>query len=661
MYSALGNQVINLTRFTFAFLILFVLWPRVLFRDGEGIGLDGFMSRYVKMVCVIIVVGYFLVFTKLYELISLIAALLILSVYNRYLSSGGLNSLRELEAKVNLWFYDFLEGKISLEQKLVALARQKILSLQRVLYSRFSSVASVGNTLLVAAVLIYAAYLRFYDSIVHAAPAMSDAYVTLAWMKYIEKRIIFHDGIYPQGFHIYLSALHKFAANDPLYVLKYTGPLNGFLTTLGMYFVVSRLTGRRVPGIISALIYGMFIDKLHMYWARQVAANSQEFALVFLLPGWYYAHMYLKSQQKNHFWAAAACFTVIGLVHAVVFVFLGIGLFCLLAAYLVFNFRESLKRAWKICLAGGAAGIVAGIPALLGLLLGRHFHGASVDFLTLAMKVSFPPIDFLDQAALASIVLFFLTCILIKKARKNLIVAVFILLLGLSSFAMYAALGPITGKAVLVSRMGLLWGLIVPIGIGVGWSALVQFIPDKESKKAVEMALAVAAVCFTVVYWRPVPAEPYKMQYDSMVEQYLRISDNFRPTEWMIVSAEEGYALALGRGYHLMLGDFLSWYDPTDQRLAREVNGWKDVLLTPDTFIFKEKNVFRVQEKSIETITEPIWQRRINEYRMLDEWLEKYKAAHNNLSIYYEDPDIQIIRIHEPKSREKVFREIWGN
>ncbi len=675
MYSAVDNQVVNLARYGFAFLLLFVLGPRVLFKERREDRLAGFLSGYVKMVCLIIAIGYILVFLKLYELLSLVTVLALVYIYNIYLRVGGIKSLKEAGSRIILSVYDFLDGRVQPGQRLTEWGRQKIQDLKGLIYTTFSSLGSAGSTFLLAAVMIYAAYLRFYDAVLHAAPAMSDAYVTLAWMKYIARRTLFHDGIYPQGFHIYLATLHKFAANDPLYVLKYTGPLNGVLTTLGLYFVISRFTGRATPGIISAFVYGVLVDPLHLEWARQVSTNSQEFALVFLLPAWYFAHRYLKSGEKADYWSAAACFLVIGWVHTIVFIFLGLGLVCLIFACLTINFRSSVRPAGHLCLAGGAAGVLAGLPAGLGLLIGRQFHGASVDFLTLRVKVPFPPVNYLDQVALGGIGLFFFSCLLSKKTRKDLVTAVFILLLGLSAFAIYAALGPITGNAILATRMSLLWGLVAPAGIGLGWSALTRFGPEQEGfkpgqaglepgqegKKTVETLLCLVVVAFTAVYFQPAPAKPYKMQYDSMVEQYLRISSDFLPTEWMIVSAEEGYALALGKGYHLMLGDFLSGYDPMSRRLARVVDGREEVLSTPDTFIFKEKRLFQVTEKSIEPIMKPILQRRAEEYRKLDQWVEKYRAGHDNLSIYYEDSNIQVIRIHQPRTREKIFRDIWGS
>lgn len=655
MYSTLGNQAINITRYGLSFLIVFVLWSQVLYggRPGGDI-LEGFMARYIRMVGLIIATGYLLVVFRLYELASLITVLILVAIYQKHVWSGKPHSPLETFAQGLLWLYNCLDGLINPVRLATGWLRRGRGSFGNFVSSGFSGITTAGNTLLFVSVLAYSAYLRVYDAVVHAAPPMSDSYVTLVWMKYIEKKFLFHDGIYPQGLHIYLSVLHKFAAIDPLYVLKYSGSLNSALTILGIYFVVSRLTGRQMAGIMSAFALGVLVNLIHLEWARQVAANSQEFALVFLFPAMYYADRYLRSGQRSDFWVAATAFTIIGWVHSMIFMFLGVGLFCLLAAHLLFNFREALRPVWHVCLAGAGAAVLSGLPAVLGLVMGKSFHGSSVGFLLAATEVPYPAITLMDKIALGGLLLFFVGCVCRDRSRKGLATAFFVLILGAASFGMYLILGPLTGKVVLVARLSLLWGMMTAVALGVGWSGLFKVLPGKKVTQLVELVLGVAIIAYALVYFKPVPAEPYKMEYDSAVQQYLRISNDFRPTEWTIVSNEEGYDLSLGRGFHIMLGDFLKQFNPADKRLTTE-----DGSILPDLFLFKEKRQFPM-DSSIQKDMEPILQRRATEYGMLDQWLDTYRATHDNLNVYYEDADIQVFHISQSRTREEVFREIWG-
>jgi len=655
LYYDFENQLINLSRYAFSFVIVFILWPAILFKGRGENGLDTFVSRYVLMVFLIIAIVYVLVLIRLYELISLTTILVILSV--RFISAGnGKGNVREITSRFSTMFYDWLDGRISLAGMIMTRWNTTLSAFRRAISSITSSFSSLGTALLLTSVFLYSGYLRFYDAVVHAAPGMSDSYVTLAWVKYIERKILFHDGIYPQGFHIYLSVIHKFAANDPLYALKYTGPLNSLFIVLGLYFVVSKMTGRAIPGIIAAFTYGALAAWLPTEWIRQSATNSQEFAMVFLLPALYYSLNYLRFSRKRDLWTAAAAFAVIGWVHTLIFVFLAVGVFFMSLAYLASPSRRNPRPLLHIVLAGVGAGLLSVAPAALGLIMGRSFFASAADFATAKTVVGFTAISLIDWVALGGIVLFFIVGVFLRAPGKDVMIPFFILSLGFSSFVMYMVLGPLTGSILFASRTGILWSLLVPMGIGFGWHALWRLAEGKNKRQVAELIVGTALIGCCLFYFRPEPAQPYKMQYDSMVDQYLRINREFRPTQWMIVSAEEGYALSLGRGWHLMLGDFLEWYNPENRVLSRVVDGKTDVLSITDTFIFREKNMFRVDFKEMESIMD----RRQREYAMLDVWLEKYKAAHSNASIYYEDDNIQVIRIHQPKPREEINKDIWG-
>lgn len=661
MYSDLDNQLFNIGRYVFAFSLVYVFWPLILFKGQRESGLEGYISRYAKMVCLTIALVYILVIIQLYEVLSLVAILLVLSVVGILMAGEEKKSPRELWDKMLIVIYDFFDGLVNPLKNVAEWLSGQISSLKAAFCYRFGSVEVLGNTILFAVVFSFAAYLRFYDAVMHAAPAMSDAYVTLAWMKYIEKKILFYDGVYPQGFHMYLSVLHKFATNDPLYILKYTGPLNGLLTALGIYFVVSRFTGRKVPGIIAAFVFGVLGSYLPLSWERQVSTNSQEFATVFLLPAWYFAHSYMKTFKRSYLWTAGACFAVIGWVHSLIFMLLGVGLCFLLISNLLLNFKVSLRATWHICLAGALAGVLAVLPMLFGLLMGKKFHASSSEYLSQKLQIGFPDINMIDQMALAGLLLFFIFSLITRKSRQDMIIPLFVILLGVSSFAMYMLLGPLTGIAIFAQdRIGILWSLLAPVGIGLFWSVVFYIFARSGWKQVAEAVICLGLMAYTVFSLGPSPVQAYKMQYDSMVEQYLLISQEFRPTQWMIVSSEEEYPLALGKGYHLMLGDFIKWYNPEDSRLAREVDSRIEVMSTEDIFIFEEKKILEVKVSGAEEVLMERYQRRAEEYQKLASWVEKFKAANGNLSIYYEDSDVRVYRIHQPKSREEKFKEIWG-
>lgn len=640
MYATLRYQLPQLVRFGLSFALLFVAWPVFVWRDNGPL-LDRFWRRLVWMLSSCIALVYLLAATKLYELLAFTGMLLLVTMHRLWFGSQRLENIHRAQTELAVRFYGFLDSLANPGGCLVRWLKRASQACKRLVASRCANRTRLVKMSLLAVILGYAAYLRYYDAVVHAAPAMSDAYVTLAWTKYINRRILFHDGIYPQGFHIYLSVLHKFAGQDPFFTLKYAGPLNGVLTALGLYWVAERLGESPTCGLLAAFVYGVLGGWLPLEWQRQASTNSQEFALVFLLPAIYMAHQYLQHGERCDWWAALCGALIMGWVHALIYGFFLLGMVVLGLAHLLANWRHAWKRMVILALGSCVTGLLSLLPVALGLVLGRGFHGSSAEFMTATITVAAPVISPLEGAALLGFALYLMVTWIRKRRLGS--TEIFLAGLGATTCVMYLVLGPLTGNAVLATRTGIFWAPMVAVGSDLGWSSLVSLWP--AGKKGPRLGLVCCALLLVglLTIYHPSPAAPYKMQYDSAVEQVLLISQRFLPTEWMLVSAEEGYALALGKGYHLMLGDFIAWYNPTrEQLIADEGGAGGDPLTTPDIFILGEKTLFVVEMEAMKAILA----RREQEYRELGQWVKEYGAYHDNLSIFYEDDDIVVYRIH---------------
>lgn len=560
MYASVANHAANGSHYLFAVVLMFLVCPRLLLSRTDGDFLDDSAAGMARMIFLLIVLGYGLVLVRLFELLSLAAIFTGLFVY-RYLKRHSL-TWEKLVFQVQVRVYDWLEGQSRLSTLFSGWLSRKRAAAASLWHRHFDSPGNAWTTalflFLFLGVFLYAAYLRFYDAVIHAAPAMSDAYVTLAWMKYINERILFYDGIYPQGFHIILATIKKLAAIDPLYVLKYTGPLNGVLISLGLYHFVSRLSGRSAPGIAAALVYGLLGYCLPLGWERQASTNSQEFAFVFILPAFYFAYRYLRSSRKDDLITAAAAISVTGLVHTVAFAYTGLGVGLLGLSALVADFRANRTRVFHLALASAVTVVLSLLPLGIGVLLGKDLHGSSVEYLVSQTQAIRPPaLQGIDYAALLALVPVLISLVFSRRPGRDRLAELFVVLLGTATFCLYYWGGPLTRSTLLESRSGACWALVVPICLGMGWYSLGRIVSVLR-RQVVELALlaCLLAVVFFVI--RPEPIIPYKMEHDANVEQYLRISQQFTPTTWMIVSQEEGYALAMGKGFHLMLQDFLA-------------------------------------------------------------------------------------------------------
>lgn len=661
MYASYLNHLAQAGRYFFAFVFLFVIFPRLIFRIKSNDLLDYSVANYIRMVFIIIVIGYSLILLKLFELLMLFALFIMIFFYS-YMKIKSLSGVGEILERIQIWIYDLADGIINLRGDINTWWKQKKERWRQRVLDWFGSVVAWGNTLLFLAIFLYAAFLRFYDTFQHAAPSMSDAYVIIAWLKYLDRKILFHDGIYPHGFHLYLDFIHKFSSIDPLYVVNYSGPLHGVFITLSIYFIVTRLTGRQIPGLLAAFIYGVLGEQLASEWIRQAAANSQEFAFVFNMPAIYYYYRYLREGNREDLRTASAATFVMGLVHTLSFAYVGMGMGIMIFIALISNPKEYWQQVWKMCVVGVISVVIALLPAVIGLLMGKGFYGASAEFLVRESTQNLiPKLMLFDYIVLASLGLLLLYIIF---DRKNWIIITgekLIFFLGSATFLLYLYGGVLTHNVVISTRVHELWSLMVPVVIGMGYYTLCRIIPFFLRKRLPEIVLAVILIVAGTQFFKPSPIIPYKMEYDSGVEQYLHISTMFRPTDWMIVSQEEGYALTYGKGYHLMLGDFLEWYNPWEEQLVSRKNGSEELLVTQDIFIYREKKMFipKIGKADLDKIWSR-YERREKEYEELKQWVEDYRSLHDNLSIFYEDENIIIYRINQPPDREKAFGKIWG-
>lgn len=662
MYSSLSNQSYHLVHYFFAFTVLMIIWPKFIFRQRQDDRLTQLFSNFLKMTFLIIIMGYCLVLLKLWEWLSITAILFGLSLRG-YLVPAAQDSRRRAGERVLMVLTDALDTRRFSRRN--GRLREVVQGGMRFPTAfRWLRRQPADWLFAICGVVIVgvSVYVRFYDSFVHAAPAMSDSYVTLAWMKYIDERILFHDGIYPQGFHIYLDLLYKYATIDPLYVLKYTGPFNMICLLFGMYFATARITGNRWAGLTSMLIFGI-VEQIYPSdeWIRQAATNSQEFAFVFIIPTLYFVYKYLRDGEKDDLWTAGAGCSVVGLVHSLAFGLLGIGVVSLLFFSLVVR-QRLIKRIRLVVWIGLGSIVIALIPLGIGKLMGRDVHSSSAQYLTSTTigTVTPPTLYALDYISLISILMIGATALLNRKRPLVALGYLGVFGYGLGTFLLHYVIGPYSHSELLTSRSGELWCQVFPLCIGVAAYSVVRGLQYNASKEWVVGMAAFASVVGTLVYVKPTPIIPYKMEWDSSVEAYLSINRAYLPKTWMIVSDEEGYAEVLGSGYHMYISDLVSHYDPVDAPITRIGDAARSLDIAPDIFIFYQKNIFELPpSNSVYSVMEPKYKERKAERVLLQDWLNKCIAAHHDVTVFYQDKNLIVFHLHWPERPVNEHQIIW--
>lgn len=661
MYATFGNQLYHLLHYFIAFALVMILVPQTLFVRKYDNALDQMIANGIKMVFYTIIVGYILVILKLYEVLSLVFLYVILLSLNK-------SKKREAGPRANnllIRLFDILDGIIKMNwQSLQSVINRVGKGLSKWFHS-LKSVSVLVSLLLFLVIISYSIYIRFYDAIIHAAPPLSDSYVTLAWMKYIDHRQLFHDGIYPQGFHIYLATLFKFSGIDALYILKYTGPFNMILVILGFYYIIYRLTNNRIAAVMASFVYGLTLKwEVNYPIDRQVATNSQEFAFVFVFLSLYFLLRYSHHRKKEDLLIGFFATSVVGLVHSLAFAYLGLAIFLLLCTVLIVDKKPAWIPVIKIIGVSLLSVIIAVLPLIAGLLLGKELHSSSENYLTSTSTTLHAPTLYLQDYIILGLIALIGLSLLVSKLKEDVVsskVRLFAFLIGLSTFSLYYFGPGVTGSVLVGSRSIDLWFLSMPFIVGIGWHTLFEgFFPLLNKVKG-QLIIAVTLCIVFIATIQPAPIRPYKMQWDSSVEQFLKIRQIYRPKTWMIVSQAEGYALVLGVGYHMYLQDFLSTYDPTKPPLTKVDANKPDRNIPPDVFVFQQKNVFEVSKNnSIYSLMAPKYEQRKKDDRMFSQWIKKYKAHHYSYSVFYNGKHLIVYHFKRVQTKKEQEETIWG-
>lgn len=635
VYATFATHLLPALHYVIAFVILFVLLPKWLFPNDFEDMTERIIISYSRMVFMLIVIGYLFVLFKIYEVLSLLLLFLVLGLY-RFVEreKKSLVSLKNHLVKKTLILLDSI-ATISFKKLRTNITNairknKRNIFVTRHRFSLIESMLLIGSS-------SFLMYLCFYDAFTSAAPPLSDSYVTLAWMKYIDARQLFNDGIYPQGFHIYLATLFKFAAVDAYYVLRYTGPLNALFYAFGMYLITRKLTGSAAGALVSLIVILVFWNSPSISPVtvdRLAATNSQEFAFIFVFPAIYFICKYVIEKQRKYLIAGMTCTTIIGFVHIFAFGFVG-----LLIVTLVLSASLTLKNRWlyfsKVLYSSiGAVGLSL-IPLGIGLFKGYTVHSSSASYL-FDRKVAvyqYAELSVVDSTVLCFVALLLLTIISRKSSERERFLALFTVLATISVFLLYWGGAAWTQSTLIASRSIELWGLLVPFSIGMTFSLLFKWLKNKWEQMMYAAILAAVLISLITIGLHPIV--PYKMEHGENIEQYFSIRNEHLPKTWMIVSQAEGYAVVLGTGFHMHLGDFLQLYKAEEKLVKKE--------LAQDIFIFKEKNIFQVnQSNDIYTRLAPIYERRKEEYDALEEWISVKQDAGSDLTIYFENENIQV-------------------
>ncbi|MBI4261844.1 MAG: hypothetical protein HY658_14925, partial [Actinobacteria bacterium] len=381
----MGSAFVTLVAVILAGLFAFQLVPALVLpkvRVANG-WLERSVFWFIGGTFITIVAVHFLVAFKAYESIGLIAIWLLVAYFFKIRPAGGLKTVGNRIARLASRTLSFLDRS---EAGSVGVAvREEIDSStgtigERVKEARLKwSPALILAAIPVAAVILYSFAIRLDLALDSFRLARGDSYFHMAWTTLLQDNRIYTDGIYPHGFHAFLSVWDRFHPGPTFDLIRFAGPLIGGMFSVVLYFVVSRVARHIGAGLVAAGIYGilgMNTDMLQ-FWNRQISAVPEEFAVLFVPLALYCAIRYVNEGDRQLLAFAAMATGVVAFVHPVPLLFLAVGLGGVAFAALV---TGRLVRVPALALWTFHTALAGNIYLVIGALAGTKFYIAFSDF-----------------------------------------------------------------------------------------------------------------------------------------------------------------------------------------------------------------------------------------------------------------------------------------
>lgn len=669
----LGYSLLMALKMIILFSLIYVFIPSQIIRfDEKDTLLDKVFISLIISNLVTIIIVHFLAFLKLYEIFSLLFFYLV--AYLTYIwttnkSMGNIADALGMKLVVNL--LDLSEGRLGLGGELGNHLKKwfhhvKVNVISIVRYAFINPFEGVLTTAALAA----AAFIRFNHSIIHSYYGASDSYVHLAWVKYLGVNEIYKDGIYAYGYHAVLSALSKLTFLDPYFVVRFMGPIAGFMIVLSVYYFTKKSFRSPYVALAAVLIYGIITDDRYpsFVW-RQISALSQEYAMIFLLPGLHFFNLYMKNGYNRYFWLSSCCIILTLLIHPYVTVFAVISYMVLYLCHPLkfFNYKSLVK----ISLAFAVSFLAGVMPVIIGLMSGKKFHSTlgyiqenlqatSGNTFTAPGLLKFSENNpFLVMLITCSFVLFIYGVFLSfnnnkkEESRTYLFSGIISLLLYVMYRAAYFGLPVVLNPY----RFGIFMALTTTFTCAGVFNITDFFIKNNKMLKYIKQAATIAVLTVILVFTNHQIPEGDCFEYDESVNSYLKIKNSFPALNWTVIAPVEQYQEALGFGWHYEL-----------QKFARNIptrgqEGDKKLSIPTDyIFIFVEKIPLGSQSALNEDdlkreIPAPKGDETALYYRNAENraaiearvfyWAEDYMKRKDNMKVFYEGDNLKIYMIEQ--------------
>jgi len=690
------NLLVAAAKVVVWFWVIFILLPRQIFPalpqglssvSGGVKGGSRVWAGVVRMGFYTTIIVHILVLIGIYDIFSLMASYVLLYFLILFLRPEGL-PLAGVKRPF-IWFVvfglDALEGRVSYGE----LARRRWDNFKTWVGRQALDIDQTLWGLALLWVLLVSVYLRLYEALDHAA--LTPTFHThLRWLKALTRKELYVDGIYPYGAFTLLSGLKQFTFLDEAVLLQVAQGLAGGLTVAALYFAIHHFSGRRDAALLGASLYGIFtfsqtLPGLPLYPNE---ALPLEMALAFLLPTWVFLARYLAERESAWLGLAFQGIVTVFLVHPFVGVAALAGWVLALPAGLIYG-RWRGQGMLQVPLAAAGAVVLGSLFYLVGQLGGKEWVGRPLALTAQRPEplwacwfedMAGPPHISASETPLFFVALLAIPLLLFPggnddaqgsrpfdelRARYStrtgrvtlalVLLGAAVSLLGTSqslgwpellASRLMAAVASLLACAVLGVAYGLVGSWVAVLGRRFRLRPEVQpegACPERSRRVGLFVSLGASVAILTILLAaspRLVVKGASKAEYDAVALKIYDIKEEHLAYTWTIVGAGEVLPHTLGRGWYLNGNYFLQHYSPETYHYDPK----QSELYVPTEYVYivVEKNVYAAP------FTAKGLRKRAAMEQALWDWCRTFEQSHDNMTVYYEDDNIVIYRIHHP-------------
>jgi hypothetical protein len=485
-------------------------------------------------------------------------------------------------------------------------------------------------------------YSRTSNQITDLYMGTSDLYVHTEWVAQLLGGNIFFNGVYPFAMHNQLALMQGTFGMNLVTIMRFFGSVNSIFIVLSLYLMLKKTFKSRAAIGVAFLFYTISGLIPQGAYERQALTLPQEVGMPFMFLTCLFLVEFLKTKKTKPMALFVMAFTMtiashfycgivtILLVLAILvvhfrqvftkFVFqrlllaaLGLVVFAigpLLTFHFVFGIRWEPSMDWAMSVISGepAPGTTAvteeTVPetlppeeaqtdlslSLKDRIIARtkeHIHDVSVNYeKATALNLPQGSVYIFYWCGTVVIGLYSIGFLLFKRRQEYAK-----LLLSIAGFAVLLGMLIISDDLGIVSIMdanrlrGFFW-YTTPLILGgvleIIMSLLAEPIRIRFFKSALN-TLVVSSFFFTVSYTSiQIPGNSLQMQYNAAVANYYKITSEYEPFTWTIVSSVDELSMVRNQGWHYELTDLVF-------NLAQEEADTTIFIPSDDLFFFVEK------------------------------------------------------------------------